>query len=106
MKSISNLVWHGAAVMHIVFKNCFFSLRLLTQSPSEKQQQFGLARCRRDAHPFFKLLAEQTNSAPKWNFHKYLIGRDGEVVDYFATVTGPGSNKVIRKIEELLNKPS
>ena len=57
----------------------------------------------KDAHPFFKLLTEQTNSSPKWNFHKYLINRNGEVVDYFATVTGPGSNKIIKKIEELLN---
>ena len=57
----------------------------------------------KDAHPFFKLLAQQTNSSPKWNFHKYLINKNGEVVDYFATVTGPGSNKVIKKIEELLN---
>tara|TARA_B100001996_G_scaffold292484_1_gene232681 strand:+ start:551 stop:1051 length:501 start_codon:yes stop_codon:yes gene_type:complete len=57
----------------------------------------------KNAHPFFKLLAEQTNSSPKWNFHKYLINKNGEVVDYFATVTGPDSNKIIKKIEELLN---
>ena len=54
------------------------------------------------AHPFFKLLADETNSSPKWNFHKYLIGRDGTVVDSFSTVTGPGSNRIIKKIDELL----
>mgnify|MGYP001300504761 CR=1 FL=1 len=54
------------------------------------------------AHPFFKLLADETNSSPKWNFHKYLIGRDGSVVDSFSTVTGPGSNKIIKKIDQLL----
>jgi glutathione peroxidase len=56
------------------------------------------------AHPFFKLLAEETRSSPKWNFHKYLIAQDGSVVDSFSTVTGPGNNRIVKKIEELLNK--
>ena len=56
------------------------------------------------AHPFFKLLAEQTRSSPKWNFHKYLIAQDGRIVDSFSTVTGPGNNRIVKKIEELLNK--
>ncbi len=55
------------------------------------------------AHPFFKLLADETRSSPKWNFHKYLIAKDGTVVDSFSTVTGPGSNRIIKKIEELLS---
>ncbi len=54
------------------------------------------------AHPFFKLLSEKTGSSPKWNFHKYLIGRDGSIIDSYSTVTGPGSNKIIKKIDELL----
>ena len=60
----------------------------------------------KDAHPFFKLLAEETNSSPKWNFHKYLIGKDGTVIDSFSTVTGPDSNRIIKKIDELLNSSS
>ena len=60
----------------------------------------------KDAHPFFKLLTQETDSSPKWNFHKYLIGKDGTIIDSFATVTGPRSNKIIKKIDELLNKPS
>ena len=56
----------------------------------------------KNAHPFFKLLTKETNSSPKWNFHKYLIGKDGTIVDSFSTVTGPGSNKIIKKIDELL----
>jgi len=33
---------------------------------------------------------------------KYLIARDGSIIDSFSTVTGPGSNKIIKKIDELL----
>ena len=43
------------------------------------------------------------NSAPMWNFHKYLINRKGEVVDYFYPITSPMSKKVHNKIEALLN---
>ena len=60
----------------------------------------------KDAHPFFKFLTKETNSSPKWNFHKYLIDQDGTVIDSFSTVTGPGSNRIIKKIDELLNKSS
>ena len=58
----------------------------------------------KNAHPFFKLLSEETGSSPKWNFHKYLIGKNGAVIDSFSTVTGPGSNRIIKKINELLNQ--
>ena len=58
----------------------------------------------KDAHPFFKLLTQETKSSPKWNFHKYLIDKDGTIIDSFSTVTGPGSNRIIKKIDELLNK--
>ena len=60
----------------------------------------------KDAHPFFKLLTKKTNSSPKWNFHKYLIDQNGTVIDSFSTVTGPGSNRIIKKIDELLNSSS
>ena len=58
----------------------------------------------KNAHPFFKLLSEETGSSPKWNFHKYLIGKNGAIIDSFSTVTGPGSNRIIKKINELLNQ--
>ena len=60
----------------------------------------------KDAHPFFKLFSHETNSSPKWNFHKYLIGKDGTIIDSFSTVTGPGSNRIIKKIDELLESQS
>ena len=58
------------------------------------------------ANKFFKELIKKTGEEPGWNFHKYLIGKDGTIIDSFATVTGPGSNKIIKKIDELLNSSS
>lgn len=59
------------------------------------------------AHPLYQFLSNKkqngsVNIAPKWNFHKYLINKNGEVVDYFLTTTNPNSNKVKRAIEKLL----
>ena len=52
------------------------------------------------AHPLFKFLTQ--TSTPRWNFHKYLINKDGEVVDYFFPFTKPLSSKVKKKIQRLL----
>lgn len=59
------------------------------------------------AHPLFKFLRDKKlnghlNSTPRWNFHKYLINRKGEVVDYFYSFTKPNSSKVKKKIQRLL----
>ncbi|SFG73838.1 glutathione peroxidase [Pedobacter insulae] len=59
------------------------------------------------AHPLFKFLRSKKlnghlNSTPKWNFHKYLINRKGEVVDFFYSFTKPSSSKVKKKIQRLL----
>ncbi len=57
-----------------------------------------------DAHPFYKWARQELGmvAAPKWNFHKYLIGPDGKLVDWFSTVTAPNAPKVIQAIEKLL----
>ena len=34
------------------------------------------------------------NSNVKWNFQKYLVGRSGELVNYFYSTTNPLSNKI------------
>ncbi|WP_214229190.1 glutathione peroxidase [Pedobacter sp. B4-66] len=52
------------------------------------------------AHPLFKFLTQK--STPRWNFHKYLINKDGEVVDYFFPFTTPLSSKIKKKIQKLL----
>ena len=60
------------------------------------------------AHPLFKFLADKSengniNSKPRWNFHKYLIDRNGHVVDFFYPFTKPTSSKIKRKIQRLLS---
>lgn len=59
------------------------------------------------AHPLFKFLRDKKlngkfNATPRWNFHKYLINRNGEVVDYFYPFTKPNSTKIRKKIQRLL----
>lgn len=59
------------------------------------------------ANPIFKFLADKelnghVKSTPRWNFHKYLIDKNGEVVDYFFPFTKPMSSKVRKKIQRLL----
>ena len=49
-----------------------------------------------------KDLNGQVNSTPKWNFHKYLVNKEGKVVDYFYTFTNPNSGKVRKAIDKLL----
>jgi glutathione peroxidase len=57
-----------------------------------------------DAHPFFKWAAKQGGflAAPKWNFFKYLIGKDGELAEWFSSITGPDSGKFKAAVEKIL----
>ena len=59
-----------------------------------------------EATPFYKALAKATGEAPKWNFHKYLIGRDGKVVANFGSRTKPDAPEVIAAIEAALRQPA
>lgn len=54
------------------------------------------------ADPFFANLAETAGRYPNWNFHKYLIDRDGKLVDNYLSFTGPQSSTIVNDIEELL----
>ena len=58
------------------------------------------------ANAFYQQLAQQTGQAPRWNFHKYLIGRDGTVVDNYSSLTSPDSRSVVRAIEQQLARPA
>lgn len=57
-----------------------------------------------EAHPFYRWVKSELGmlSAPKWNFHKYLIGRHGEALDYFHSTTKPDSNALKNAIEAAL----
>jgi glutathione peroxidase len=54
------------------------------------------------AAPFFKQLTAQTGQRPRWNFHKYLIGRDGKAIDQYSSMTGPDSKALVSVIEKAL----
>ena len=42
------------------------------------------------------------HSKPRWNFYKYLVGRDGRVLDYCVSFTKPGSPRLRKAIEKAL----
>ncbi|MEM7755608.1 MAG: glutathione peroxidase [Planctomycetota bacterium] len=54
------------------------------------------------ATPLFKQLAAQAGGEPKWNFTKYLVGRDGKVVEMYGSGVRPESDELTSKITELL----
>ena len=56
------------------------------------------------ANALFAALARDSGEAPKWNFHKYLIGRDGKVVATYPSKVEPLDPKVTGQIETLLGK--
>ena len=56
-----------------------------------------------EAHPFFDDLAAAAGTYPTWNFHKYLIGRDGKVITEFSPGTKPYDGKIIAEIESALS---
>ena len=54
------------------------------------------------AAPFFKQLAQDPGQRPKWNFYKYLIGRDGKLIDSYNSMTSPESKSLVQAIEKSL----
>jgi len=56
-----------------------------------------------DASPLFKQLTQLTDTAPKWNFYKYLISRDGKQVKSFNSTTDPLSGKFLAEIDKQLS---
>ncbi len=57
------------------------------------------------ATPLYRDLAKASGDAPAWNFHKYVIGRDGQVVASFGSRTKPGDPAVVAAIETALKTP-
>lgn len=53
------------------------------------------------AHPFYKWAAAAAG-APAWNFHKYLIGRDGRLVQSFSSRVTPESQDLVEGIKKAL----
>jgi glutathione peroxidase len=56
----------------------------------------------KNANPLYVDLARVTNKRPAWNFHKYLLDRNGNPVDSFASVVSPTDRRFVSEIERLL----
>jgi len=59
------------------------------------------------ADPLYQFFADKKqngklSSVPRWNFHKFLINRKGEVTDFYYPFTNPTSSKIKKKINKLL----
>ena len=54
------------------------------------------------ANPLYAELIKATGNQPKWNFNKYLIDRNGKVVDYFPSKVTPEDPALVGKIEQAL----
>jgi len=58
------------------------------------------------ASPLYRQLAQQSGKAPRWNFYKYLVGRDGQVLDSYSSLTAPDNAGLVRAIENALAQPA
>jgi glutathione peroxidase len=54
------------------------------------------------ANPLYSELAKSTGNEPKWNFNKYLIDRNGKILDYFPSKVTPEDPALVGKIEQAL----
>lgn len=57
-----------------------------------------------NAHPVYKWISENISiiGTPRWNFHKYLIGKDGNIINWFSSMTSPSSEGLKNEIEKAL----
>lgn len=62
-----------------------------------------------EQHPLFQFLTDKSKNgkvgfAPLWNFQKYLVDKNGKVVDFYMTFTKPSAPKVKKAIQKLLSE--
>lgn len=59
-----------------------------------------------DAHPLYKWIASEVSviGLPRWNFHKYLISKDGKLINWYSSMTSPSSEGLIKEIETALDQ--
>lgn len=55
-------------------------------------------------HPFYKWIAEELGDSalPRWNFHKYLIGKNGELLESIGSKTAPLAPETLDAIKDAL----
>lgn len=58
------------------------------------------------AHPFYRWARHELGfgTAPKWNFHKYLVNRHGALVDHFNSTTSPDASRLVEAVEKALQE--
>ncbi len=54
------------------------------------------------ANSLYRQLAEKTGAAPQWNFHKYVVSRDGRDISSFGSSVDPGSAAFVKDLEKKL----
>ena len=118
--------YEGLEAMHAKYKDRGFAVLgfpsndFMGQEPGTEQEiqefctltygvkfpMFEKVQVRGDgATPLYRELAAETGEAPGWNFHKYLIDRQGRVVASFGSRTTPDDPKLVAEIERLLAEP-
>jgi glutathione peroxidase len=60
----------------------------------------------KDTNPLFKMLISKTGTSPKWNFYKYLIDRNGNIVESYNSLSKPDGKSITSEIEKLLKGKS
>ena len=55
-----------------------------------------------DANPLYAELIKATGNQPKWNFNKYLIDRNGKVIEYYPSKVTPEDPALVGQIEKAL----
>ena len=55
-----------------------------------------------DVDPLYRMLAKKSGTTPKWNFYKYLMDKNGKIVDTYASTTKPTDEDFIKNVEDAL----
>ena len=57
-----------------------------------------------DAHPLYQWISSNVSviGQPRWNFHKYLISKEGKVLNWFSSMTSPSSEGLVKQVEDAL----
>ena len=56
----------------------------------------------KNANPLFLELAKAGGGSPRWNFYKYLVGRDGKLIDSYSSMTSPDGSSIVSDVKKAL----
>ena len=55
-----------------------------------------------NAHPLYKWISDDYGKSPKWNFNKFLFDDQGQLIEYWSSITKPDSKKITSLIDQLI----